>query len=332
MRESNVTHNLLVIFLTAAITLLSGCGDVITPQPSATPSPVSNVSSASTPSPRPTATTPFLPPADTTTPTITPTPVTYVVQQGDTLQAIAFTYGVSVEALQSINGIESPQFLQIGQRLLIPAGEEEETEPGLLLPTPTPQPFEIQGTACHETAVGGLQCLGEVSNTTAVTLTNVQVRVMLLNADGETLDKASAFAAADLIPPAQRAPFGILFTTPPPNWTGYHVSVIRGRDAGTLAASYLPIAVSEVSGALAGMQIQLSGVLENLSPDEAAGSVHITATTYDAQGLVTGFRQFTLTPDEALAPGATMAFDVAFAFYGKNLVDFNVTALGRAAP
>jgi len=324
-------QKILGIFMTAALFLLAGCGEVITPQPSATSSPEGNPPPASTPSPRPSATAPLLPPADTVTPTITPTPVIHVVQQGDTLQAIAFSYGVSVEALQSINGIESPQFLQIGQRLIIPIGKEDETDPGLLLPTPTPQPFKVQGAVCYETIVGGLQCLGEISNTTAFTLTNVQVRVMLFDAAGQALTEASAFAAADLIPPEKRSPFGIPFTAPPSDWASYQMSIIRGRDAGSLAASYVPVTVSDVAGALIDSQLQVSGVVRNLSADEAVGSVHVTATTYDAEGLVTGFRQSTVTPDEALAPGATIPFEMLFTFYGDAPADFNVLALGRGA-
>ena len=42
------------------------------------------------------------------------------VVAGDTLEAIASTYGVSLEALIKANGIEDPSRLQIGQKLLLP--------------------------------------------------------------------------------------------------------------------------------------------------------------------------------------------------------------------
>ena len=63
-------------------------------------------------------------PAETITPTPleTPTPVIHVVQSGDTLLAIAAQYGVSVQDLQTANGIEDPTKLQIGQQLIIPVG------------------------------------------------------------------------------------------------------------------------------------------------------------------------------------------------------------------
>jgi len=43
-----------------------------------------------------------------------------VVQEGDTLAAIAQRFGTTVSALQAANGIEDPDEIIIGQRLVIP--------------------------------------------------------------------------------------------------------------------------------------------------------------------------------------------------------------------
>lgn len=323
-------RSLLVVFLTAALILLAGCGEVVTPEPTAEARSTSIPTTASTPTPRPTATAPLLPPADTATPTITPTPIVHVVQQGDTLQAIAFDYGVSVEALQTANAIENPKFLQVGQRLIIPVSEEGgEPSPGLLLPTPTPRPLDVQGIAFYETPVGSLWSLGEVVNTTAITITNVQLKVTLFDAAGEPLVEAESVAAADLLPPGAQSPFGILFTTPPPDWANYRVTIIRADDVGTLADSYVPITVTEVDGRPSGSRFQVNGALENVDPDRVAKPVHVIVTTYDLQGAVTGFREHILETDNGLAPGASASFDLLFTFHGDTPKDFNVTALGR---
>ena len=47
--------------------------------------------------------------------------VVYRIQPGDTLYAIAARYGVTLEALMAVNGIDDPNRLVIGQRLIIPA-------------------------------------------------------------------------------------------------------------------------------------------------------------------------------------------------------------------
>ena len=316
------------LFLATVLIVLTACGEVITPQPTVETSPTSTPPAVLTP--RPTATAPITPPAATATPTIAPTPVVHVVQSGETLLSIAFDYGVSLQALQNANGIENPQLLQVGQQLIVPiGGEESGVTPGLLLPTPTPLPFGVRGVAFYETPVGSLWCLGEIVNTTAFSLTNVQVHLTLFDAAGVRLIEADAFAAAEFIPPGERSPFGILFTAPPPAWASPQVTIMRGEDVGALAASYVPIAVTEVAGEPAGSQLRVSGVVQNASAEQAAGRVSVIVTTYDAQGLVTGFRQARVEIGEALAPGAPAPFSMLLTFHGGVPADFYVTALGR---
>lgn len=70
------------------------------------------------------------------TPTATPSPAVYVVEDGDTLGAIAIRFGVSVEALQAANGIDDPAKLRVGQELIIPV--EGSTSTGVRTSTATP--------------------------------------------------------------------------------------------------------------------------------------------------------------------------------------------------
>jgi len=47
----------------------------------------------------------------------------YIIQQGDTLDLIARRFGISLDELQSINGLTDPNSINIGQRLIIPGLE-----------------------------------------------------------------------------------------------------------------------------------------------------------------------------------------------------------------
>ncbi len=44
----------------------------------------------------------------------------HIVQRGETLQSIALKYGVTVQELAAANGISNPNFIYVGQRLVIP--------------------------------------------------------------------------------------------------------------------------------------------------------------------------------------------------------------------
>ena len=78
------------------------------PDPTTTPTQPVSAESASIPTASPAA---------SPTP---PGPLTYTVEAGDTLAAIARTYGVSIDDLMTANGLTDPNVLQVGQTLIIP--------------------------------------------------------------------------------------------------------------------------------------------------------------------------------------------------------------------
>ena len=72
-------------------------------------------------------------------PTATPTPILYTVVSGDTVEKIAERYSVSADDLMAANGMRS-DFLQVDQKLTIPAGPVARGENGKPVPTATPTP------------------------------------------------------------------------------------------------------------------------------------------------------------------------------------------------
>jgi LysM repeat protein len=106
---------------TASVSPSSSPSPTVSPTPTATPRPTP--SPTVVPTSAPTAVpTPVPTPVATPAPTPPPPPAqtTYVVQEGDTLAAIAQQFGTTVEALQAANGIEDPDEIVIGQVLVIP--------------------------------------------------------------------------------------------------------------------------------------------------------------------------------------------------------------------
>jgi len=61
-------------------------------------------------------------------------PATHEVQAGETLGEIALRYGVSVEALRAENGLDSADFIQVGQELKIPTAEADAATTTMALP------------------------------------------------------------------------------------------------------------------------------------------------------------------------------------------------------
>ena len=318
-----------------ALTLaLTACGQVVTvpaptlasAQPPRGTEPAVAISLSTIPV-RPTATLALPTAAPPDTPTPSPPPVVHVVQPGETLIAIAIQYGVTVAALQSVNGIDDPSALQVNQGLIIPTGNESQGDSlELLLPTPTPIPFAIEGVAFYETPVGSLWCLGEVINSTESALENVELRVGLYSAAGEELISGDVAAALDLIPPGGRAPFGVLFTSPPDSFDRFLVAPVRSEASSEPGTRYVNLEIAQDKAGPSGALFEVRGSVTNPS-QFAATAVTVVVTTYDAEGLVTGFRQSRLA--EALAPGTSAEFAVSLMPNEGQPASYDVVAQGR---
>lgn len=293
-----------------------GCDRVVTPPPSATPTPEPTSDLLrTTPTLAPEIYLTPIPPTPTFTPSPTPTPVIHVVAQGDTLFGIAIEYGVSVDALVAVNGLDENDFLRIGQALVIPLGTDEEESSAalpadrMILPTPTPLPLEVDSVALYETPVGGLLCMGEVVNTFDGPVTNLQVEVSLLAPDETRLLTAITLAAADYLAAEGRAPFSFLFSDPPSGVDDVAVRVLRAEEISPITADFVSMEVRDLEGTVSGPQYRIQGSVANTT-GQAVARVTVVTTIYDAEGSVMGYRQETVGEGETLAPGASWEFDV----------------------
>jgi len=74
-------------------------------------------------------------------PTITPLPLTHVVEEGEVLGLIAEQYGTSVEALLEANGFEDSDLISVGQELIIVNAQGTPLSVDVPQPTLTPTPL-----------------------------------------------------------------------------------------------------------------------------------------------------------------------------------------------
>jgi len=114
-----------------------------TAQPTYTPNPTFTPNPTYTPYPTftPLSTQTALP---TATPTMTPmpTPLTHVVQRGDSLNSVAAQYGVSPASLVNANAIQNVDVITVGQVLVIPSPSSvvSVTVPITVTPNPVVRP------------------------------------------------------------------------------------------------------------------------------------------------------------------------------------------------
>jgi hypothetical protein len=253
--------------------------------------------------------------------------VLYVVEPGDTLLGIAARFNVTANEIQLANPDLRPQFLQIGQRVIIPIGGGADLT-GALMPTPTPLPLNLVAFALYETPVGGLLGLGEVANDTGGPAENVQIVVMLYNAAGELQASLETWAARDIIPDGETAPFGVLFSDPPADVGGHQIAIVTGERVFHIEERFADLELISHQGGPAGALFRVTGTVFNAG-ETTAQDVTLTVTLYDAGDQVTGFRQSAL-PDP-LFPGQIAPFDIRLSPGGPSAERYTLVADGRQA-
>lgn len=311
----------------AALALLAGCGQIITPTPTPQPTATATVAVAAVATLPPTATPAPYTPAPTPTPTVTPTPVLYQIQPGDSLLAIAQSYGLSVASLQDANGILDPRTLQVGQQLIIPSPEEEEDEVANATPTPTPLPVTVQNVYFNQTNIGGLWVLGEVLNDSGSALEQVRVAVVLLDEEDNEIGRAASLVSLDLVDVGQTAPFAILFGEAPGGFARYQAFPISAVPA-YVGSYYRDLTVEEIeTNGERYAAYTVEGVVRNTGPEEAV-SVQVVLTAYDPLDRVIAMRQ--IVPEHNVVPrGGETVFSAVLAPIGGPLARVEAVAQGR---
>lgn len=310
--------------------LLGACGQVITLQPTPTPEPTATLAAVVMAATLPPTSTPApYTPEPTPTPTVSPTPVTHVIQSGESLLGIATQYGISVAALQDANGILDPRFLQIGEQLIIPRPEEveaiEEGQPQT--PTPTPLAVAVENVLFNETAIGGLSVLGEVWNNTGTPLEQVRVGVALLDGSGQEIGTADGMAALDLVDVDERAPFAILFGETQETFAQYRVYPLHAVPA-YMGSYYRDLEVVNLeSDGERYASYTVTGRIKNVGPEEAV-QVQVVLTAYDPLGRVVATRK--VEPDYNVVPvGGETTFTAVLAPAGGPVERVAAVAQGR---
>ncbi len=321
----------LVVFSCACLLFLAGCGQIITrvtPTPSATPTPGVALAAAATD--RPTSTPAPYTPAPTATPTVTPTPLIYRIASGDNLLKIAQQFGVSVSGIQDANGITDPRSLRVGQELLIPVEEAEESSAGTPTAQPTPLPFTVKNLTFNNTPLGGLWCLGEILNSTGADLEQAGISIQLLDDQGKVVAEEQTYVGIDLLRPGAKAPFAVRFSSPPQSFSSYQALPWKGV-LGYVGSYYLDLEVRDTAGEGERYATYIvTGVVANVGPEDAV-EITVTVTLYDALGRVIGMRR--AVPDHnVILRGGQTTFSIELTPAGGPVASFHAEAQGRRLP
>ncbi len=260
-------------------------------------------------------------------PTPAPTPVTHVVQSGETLIAIAVNYGLSLDALLEANPGVQAEFLSVGAVLVIPAGAGEAggsgPPPGAV---PSPEPVSLSLPDCHPLANGAWACFLNATNPGLVALEAVTARVTLAGADGLPLAEAVAYPALGVVRPGGTVPLAALFPTAPASAAAIGVTALSALPLADPDSRYLPLAVTVDASQPDGAAWTIAGQVRNPG-GLAAAEVRVAVVLYDADERLVGYRLALL--DGGLPAGEARPFTLTAAALSGTPTRFVALAEGR---
>lgn len=255
------------------------------------------------------------------TPTPTPAPQQHRVEAGDTLIGIAARYGVTVEALQKLNGIGDPRGLQIGQELEIPALHVPEEDAN-----PVRARHELRRVAVAVDGLDTAWVMGEVANLDTVPVEQIRVAARLQTADGTEMVRRTALAVRHITPPGEAAPFMFRLGDVSQTAHGWTLAVasIKPAHIGGYATE-LSVGNLRFEPQPSGT-VLVSGLVANHESVTVADP-EVVVTAFDAQRRVTAVRA--MLPDErVLVPGGEVAFEGVLIPLGEPVADVTAFAQG----
>jgi LysM repeat protein len=306
--------------------LLAACAPSATPSrtPTATLRLVPSRTSTATPG-RPTATQ-----APPTPSGPTPTPLTHIVEEGETLLGIAIEYGVSLDDLITANPGISPRMLSIGQGVLIPGPEGEPVV--VLAPTATPIALRFSGTVCYPSLSGGLWCLAWSRNNAGTPLEGVAAAVTLLDDQGATIEARTAYSPLNLIPEGGLILLPTYFEEAPPDFARVAVTPVSALGLAD-TSRYLAAQVERIEtvSLSTGLAWQVNGEVRlEVEQEVEVSRGRVLVVALDADGRPVGLTTWEFGGDVAV--GAPVPFEATVVSLGPVIERVEVFAEAMPTP
>lgn len=257
-------------------------------------------------------------PTFTLPPLPTPTPYLHTIVENDTLIGIANYYGVTTEALTTANPEVDPNYLTIGDQLIIPlpqANMDDETT-AVQMQTEV-LPLETGPVNCYRLRSDGWWCFFEVRNSLEQPAENITALVRLFDANGQEVASQTVAGLLNVLPPGESMPLAAYFAPPVGDWQDAQGQLLSAAEASQANTRYLTATLGEVTTTPLDedrLAMAVSGSVQ-ISGEGSPDYLWVLAVAYDADGVVSAVRRWE-APAEQLA-GGEAAFSFAVYSLGR---------------
>lgn len=261
----------------------------------------------------------------------TPTPLTYTIQEGDTLLGVALRYGLALEQLIAANPGVNPRALSIGQQIYIPAPEGDAA--GVLLATPTPIPLELTKVRCYPTPAGDLWCGLGVHNSLEVPVEGVSVAMLLFRGEDELLAQEVVFSPLNRIQAGDFLPVFAFFEDLSRDFVAAQARLQSAVVYEKEADPYLDVALTVTHDERSAVGKRWLLVGRVIVPDEnLTVGVHVSVLliAYDALDQVVGYSKW--VSEELLQAGESVPFELSVYSVGPEIERVETRTEGLILP
>jgi LysM repeat protein len=239
-------------------------------------------------------------------PTLTKTPIYYIVEQNDTLSSIAYRYQVKLSDLLTANPDIDPNFLTIGISITIPTtGSQTST-----LTEPTPIPINLHSPNCFPQSTGGLFCILSVTNTQPYDVENITANIILTSPDMLTSIVVEANSPLNLLKKGEST--ALTSYIPPPIPANYQVtaSLTSVLPVPSESSRYMPLIFNSLVLDISenGNSASISGRFGVQPGNSDVNRVWILGVAYDNKHRVVGIRKWIF--DLPLPAGESAPFQI----------------------
>lgn len=297
---------------------LAACAPAVELAPG-TPSPTRSGALATYSGPAPSVTpSPTNAATNTPLPTATPTPRTHVVKAKEDLWGIAWRYEITLEELLTANPTIDPHFLSIGAELKIPAARYTPTPDANHPPLPTPISLVLADPTCYPSHEGGLWCFTTTENQQDGAVESLSASIQLYDLATGEIHSQTAYAPLSQLAPGGVTALAVYFPAPIPSRYEVTAQLLTALPVPPASGRFLPVQQPETNIKTTGdgMSALVSGYFKLSDPQAEGSRITAAAIAYDADGRVTGLRQW-----ESLEP-----------FSGADKIEFEFTVYAAGAP
>jgi len=260
------------------------------------------------------------------TPSLTLTPITYTIVEGDTLLEIAINFGIPLDKLLASNPSVDPRFLSVGTVLVIPRAENI-TE---IYSTPTPFPIDVDVPLCYPVKDGGVWCFALVTNNYLQPMEGISGQITLFAPNGSEVGKKIAHTPLKTLLPGEKIPMMVYFLPPinlefQPHLNEVSALLVNTNDYGNIRVTSMR---KEVKISPGGTSAAISGSVTIPEDGNETRRVSMLAIAYSGDNNVVGVRREDKTGP--FKPGEKIFFDIAVYTLGSPI--HKVDMLGEAYP